>query len=101
MRYLKNAGEVQTTDGGGNTVTVSYSRDLVAELDLPYAICTADHYFGAGQAGQDSWPTQLDATADERRTGIKPVDCIRAAFTLAEITTYGSSSPPGDAKSTR
>jgi hypothetical protein len=38
----------------------------------------------------DPWPTQLDATADERRATIKPVDCIRAGFTLAGIVTNGS-----------
>jgi hypothetical protein len=42
------------------------------------------------QAGQNPWPTQLDATADERRATTKPVDCIRAGFTLAGIVTNGS-----------
>ncbi|MEE6140625.1 hypothetical protein SKC41_30490 [Mycobacterium sp. 050128] len=91
MAYLKDAGELQTTDASGNTVSVSYGGDLVAEFDLPYTIRTADlHIFGAGQAGRDPWPTRLDAPADERRATIKPVDCIRAGFTLAGIVINGS-----------
>jgi Apea-like HEPN len=90
MGNLQNAGEVQTTDASGNTVSISYSGDLVAELDLPYVIRTADRYFGAQQTEQDPWPAQLDASADERRAVIKPIECIRAAFTLAEIVTNGS-----------
>lgn len=93
MAHLENGGELRTTDASGNTVSVSYSGDLVAEFDLPYAIRTADRYFGAGQAEQDPWPTQLDPTPDERRARIKPVDCIRAGFTLAEIVTNGSLVP--------
>jgi hypothetical protein len=90
MAHLEDAGELRTTDPSGNTVSVSYSGDLVAEFDLPFAIRTADRYFGAGQVEQDPWPTQLNATGDERRAGIKSVDCVRAGFTLAEIVTNGS-----------
>lgn len=90
MALVEDTGEIQTTDANGNTVAVSYRGDLVAEFELPYVIRTADRFFGAGQAEQDPWPAELNATRDERRAGIKCVDCVRAGFTLAEVVANGS-----------
>jgi Apea-like HEPN len=90
MPHPDNDGEIRTTDSAGNTVSVSYRGDLVAEFELPCEFRFADYVSGADLVDREPWPTQLDPTAADSHASVKPVDCIRSGLALAQVVSIGS-----------
>lgn len=90
MPIPDGGGEVGTTDSAGNTVSVSYRGDLVAEFELPCEFRFADYVLGADAGNREPWPSQLDPTAADGHARVKPVDCIRSGLALAQVVSNGS-----------